>query len=100
MFNCTVKTVEFRTHSYQQQIHHGELCKTIFEIPSSVQSSNENCLFSCANGAAIFIPYAILHVLRQLTLALLSMDSYKADTTDNGFKTSHIWTPGQYLCNW
>ena len=37
MFNCTVKTVEFRTHSYQQQIHHGKLCKIIFEIPSSVQ---------------------------------------------------------------
>ena len=39
-------------------------------------------------------------VLCQLTLVLLSMDSYKAATTDNGLKTSHIWTPGQYLCNW
>ena len=36
-------------------------------------------------------------ILCQHTLVLLPMDSYEAA---NGLKTSHIWTPGQYLCDW
>ena len=39
--------------------------------------------FSCTNGAAIFI---LCGVLCQLTLVLLSMDSYETATTDNGLK--------------
>ena len=51
--------------SYHQQIHHGELWKNnknIFEISSSFQIGTV-CFFSCTNGAAIFIPCAIVQCI-------------------------------------
>ena len=72
--------------------------KTIFEIPSSFQIETV-CFFSCANGATILFLFCVhFRVLQttvqciqcQLTLVLLSMDSYEA--ADNRLKNQ------SYVC--
>ena len=94
--------MSFRTCSYKQQIHHGELWKnnkTIFEIPSSFQIGNCLFLFICKWCRHFYsVCTSVCHSAvywAELTLVLLSMDSY---TCTRLLQLIMDWKPVVYGC--